>query len=90
MELIQNLDLFKTIFNAAPNGIVVLQPVYNKKGKAEDFLILLLNNYLMSWISNSDYKGKKYSEVFSNVKDTDILEKFIETLETSIPANFEQ
>ncbi|UWY28044.1 PAS domain S-box protein [Flavobacterium sp. TR2] len=89
MELIHNLELFQTIFNSAPNGIAVLQPLYNKEGKAEDFLILLFNNYLINWIGNSDYNGKRYSEIFSNVKETNILEKFIETLETGIPANFE-
>ncbi|WP_281633431.1 PAS domain-containing sensor histidine kinase [Flavobacterium luteolum] len=90
MELIHNLDLFQTVFNSAPNGIAVLKPLYGKKGKAGDFTILLCNAYLVNWIGNSDYKNKRYSEVFSNVNGTDVLEKFIETLETSIPANFEQ
>ncbi|MDQ6530038.1 PAS domain S-box protein [Flavobacterium sp. LHD-85] len=90
MELIHNLDLFQTVFNSAPNGIAVLKPLYDKKGKAEDFSILLCNAYLINWIGNSDYKDKRYSEVFSNANGTEAREKFIETLETTIPANFEQ
>ncbi|MNK33009.1 Phytochrome-like protein cph1 [compost metagenome] len=90
MELIHNLDLFQTVFNSAPNGIAVLKPLYDKKGKTEDFTILLCNAYLINWIGNSDYRNKRYSEVFSNIKGTEARENFIETLETSIPANFEQ
>lgn len=90
MELINNLDLFKTVFNAAPNGIAVLKSLRNSKNRIEDFSILLFNSYIINWINDEDYKGKRFSKVFSKIKATTFLEKFIETVETGITANFEQ
>ncbi|URM36758.1 PAS domain-containing sensor histidine kinase [Flavobacterium anhuiense] len=90
MELINNLDLFKTVFNAAPNGIAVLKPLHSTKNTIEDFSVLLLNNYLINWINTEDYKGKRFSKVFSKIEGNTILEKCIETAETGITAYFEQ
>lgn len=89
MELINNLDLFKTVFNAAPNGIAVLKSLYNDSNRVEDFSILLFNTYIINWINNDDYKGKRFTTVFSKIHETDILKQFIQTAETGIAANFE-
>lgn len=89
MELINNLHLFETVFNAAPNGIAVLKPFYTNKNRIEDFSILLLNTSMISWIKVENYKNKRYSEVFPWIKK-DILEKLIETAETGISVNYEQ
>lgn len=89
MELINNLDLFQTVFNSAPNGIAVLKPVFDKN-RLKDFSILLLNAYMINWVNDENYKNKSFSEAFSGVKKTNILQKFIETSETGITANFEQ
>ncbi|MBL0738120.1 PAS domain S-box protein [Flavobacterium sp. GN10] len=90
MELINNLDLFQTVFNSAPNGIAVLKSLYDNKDKVEDFSILLFNTYIINWIDDKDYKGKRFSKVFSKIKETNILEQFIATAETGTAANFEQ
>ncbi|MBO9583934.1 MAG: PAS domain-containing protein [Flavobacterium sp.] len=90
MELINNLGLFQTVFNAAPNGIAVLKSLYNTKNKVEDFSVLLFNDYIINWINNRDYKGKPLSKVFSKIKETNILEQFIEAAETGIAVNFEE
>ncbi|PWB22394.1 PAS domain-containing protein [Flavobacterium sp. HTF] len=90
MDLTENKDLFQTVFNSASNGIAVMQPVYNDKGRVEDFSILLFNNYIFKWIGDTDYKGKWYSELFPLAKQTGILEKFIEVAETGTTANFEE
>ncbi|MDP5202315.1 PAS domain S-box protein [Flavobacterium sp. DG2-3] len=89
MELINNLDLFQTVFNSAPNGIAVLKSLRNSKNKIQDFSILLLNTYFVNWIKNEDYKGKRFSHIFSKIEGN-ILEKLIETAETGIATNFEQ
>ncbi|MBZ4033401.1 PAS domain S-box protein [Flavobacterium sp. 17A] len=89
MELINNLHLFQTVFNAAPNGIAVLKPLYSNKNKIEDFSILLLNTAMLTWLKDLNYKNKKYSEVFPWIKK-DILEKLIETSETGLSVNYEQ
>ncbi|KUJ61435.1 hypothetical protein AR687_13450 [Flavobacteriaceae bacterium CRH] len=90
MELIENKDLFQTVFNSASNGIAVMQFIYNDKNKVEDFSILLFNTYTLNWIGDIDYKGKRYSEIFPMVKETGILEKFIEVAETGVKASFER
>jgi len=89
MKLTENKDLFQAVFNSAPNGIAVMQSLYNEEGKIEDFSILLLNSYTLNRIGNIDYKGKLYSDVFPIVKDTGVLAKFIDIAETGITANFE-
>ncbi|RFS17125.1 PAS domain-containing sensor histidine kinase [Emticicia sp. C21] len=90
MELIENKDLLQTVFDSAPNGIAVMRSVYNEKGRVEDFSILLFNAYTFNWIGETDYKGKRYGDVFPMVKETGILEKFIEVAETGVSANFER
>jgi len=90
MGLTEDIDLFQTIFDSAPNGIALMQPTYNEKGRVEDFTVLLFNAYTLNWIGDIDYKGKLYSKVFPMVKETDILQKFIEVAETGIMANFER
>jgi PAS domain S-box-containing protein len=89
MKLTENPDLFQAVFNAAPNGIAVIQSLHNDEGKIEDFSILLLNTYILNWIGDVDYKGKLYSTVFPMVKEAGILAKFIEAAESGIAARFE-
>ncbi|MDR6560696.1 MULTISPECIES: ATP-binding protein [unclassified Arcicella] len=89
MKLTENNDLFQTIFDSASNGIALMQCLYNEKGRVEDFSILLFNAHTLNWIGDTDYKGKRYSDVFPFVKQTGILEKFIEVAETGITARFE-
>lgn len=89
MELQNNLNLFETVFNAAPNGIAVLKPLYNNQNRIQDFSILLLNAAMISWVKDANYKNKRYSEVFPWIKN-DILEKLIETVETGTSFHYEQ
>lgn len=89
MDLIKNINLFQTVFNSSPNGIAVMQNVYNADGKIEDFSILLFNAYTFNWIGTIDYEGKRYSEIFPTVRKNGILEKFIEVAESAVTASFE-
>ncbi|MGK4567129.1 PAS domain-containing protein [Flavobacterium sp. 3HN19-14] len=90
MEFAENYDLLQTVFDTAPNGIAVMQPVHDSKGKVTDFSILLFNAYTRNWIGDIDYKGKLYGDLFPMVKATGILKKFIAVAETGIADNFEQ
>ncbi|WP_433832640.1 PAS domain-containing sensor histidine kinase [Flavobacterium anhuiense] len=89
MELINNLELFQTVFNAAPNGIAVLKPVYDNKDKVEDFSVLLCNSYITNWIDTEAYKNKRYNKVFSKIKEAAVLESFIETAVTGMATDLE-
>ncbi|PBJ15966.1 PAS domain S-box protein [Flavobacterium sp. ACN6] len=90
MELINNSDLFQAVFNSVPNGIVVIKSLYNDKGKVEDFSILLLNNYMLKWVDNVNYEGRRYSDIFPNVNETNVFEELVRTAETGETSNFEQ
>jgi len=89
MEIKEN-NLFQTVVNAVPNGITVMQILYDDNGSAEDFSVLFFNTGILNWIGNINYKDKRYSELFPKVKETGVLQKFIETAETGVTANFEQ
>lgn len=90
MELLENKDLFQSIFNSASNGIAVLQPIYNEKSKIEDFLVLVSNSYMLKLTETLVYKGKRYSEIFPNAKEAGILEKIIEVVESGVATSFEK
>ncbi|WP_228520702.1 PAS domain-containing protein [Flavobacterium sp. JLP] len=90
MKLTENKDFFQTVFNAVSNGIAVMQSLYNNEGKIEDFSILFFNTYTLNWTGDIDYKKKLYSDIFPTAKENGVLEKFIETAETGITANFEK
>ena len=90
MELLENKDLFQAVFDSAANGIGVMQPVYNDKGSVEDFSILLLNRYLLNWMSDTDYKGKRYKDFFPAFEETAILNKFIGVAESGVTESFEK
>lgn len=83
-------DLLQAVFDSAPNGIAVMQTLYDENGRVQDFTILLFNAYTLKWIGNTEYKGKRYSDVFPMVRQTGILEKFKEVAETGVAANFDR
>ncbi|NMH27856.1 PAS domain-containing sensor histidine kinase [Flavobacterium silvaticum] len=89
MELRENKDLFQTVFDAASNGIALLQPVYDDAGKVTDFSILLLNKYTLDRIGDPDYKGKRYTDIFDKV-NTGVLNELITVFETDNSAAIER
>ncbi|WP_281233983.1 PAS domain-containing sensor histidine kinase [Flavobacterium gelatinilyticum] len=90
MELIPNQDLFQTVFNSSPNSIVVLKSLYSDQNTVEDFSIQLINTAMQKWIDHENYKGRRFTEIFPRIKETNILEILIETAKTGITANFER
>lgn len=90
MELTENEGLFQIIFDSVANGIAAMQPVYSDTGSIEDFSILLFNKYILKWVGDVDYKGKRYTDVFPMAKENDILGKFIGVAETGVSVNFER
>ncbi|PAM96212.1 PAS domain-containing sensor histidine kinase [Flavobacterium sp. IR1] len=89
MKLIENKELFQAILNSSPNGITILQSVYNEKDKTVNFLVMLLNSAALHFIDDRCYENKSYSEVFSMMKETDVEEKFTEVLKTGVTVSFE-
>ncbi|HSB94560.1 MAG TPA: PAS domain S-box protein, partial [Flavitalea sp.] len=90
LKLQETADLLQNVFDSAPNGVAVMKTIYDDRGKVEDFSILLFNAFTLNWLTDTDYKGKRYGDMFPMVKQTGILEQFREVAETGITANFER
>lgn len=89
MDLTENKPLFQTIFDASPNGIVLLKPAYDEKGTISDFLILLCNASVLVWIKDLDYKNKSLGSIFPGTGQGDNLEKLVNVAKTGTIASFE-
>lgn len=89
MKLAEDNDLLRAVFDSSSNSIGVMRSVHDADGRVADFSILLLNAYTLHWIDNTDYKGKRYSEVFLPIWGATTLNRFIEVAETGVPAKFE-
>jgi len=89
-ELKDSNKILQAVFDSAPNGIAVMENIYDEEGRVEDFAILLFNAYTVNWIGDLDYKGKRYGDLFPMVKENGILERFIQVAETGSNANFER
>lgn len=89
MDLTENKALFQTIFDASPNGIVLLKPAYDEKGTISDFLILLCNASVLGWIKDLDYKNKSLGSIFPGTGQGDNLEKLVNVAKTGTIASFE-
>jgi hypothetical protein len=85
-----NQALLRTVFDASPNSLTVYEEVYNKEGKIEDFKFVIVNHFTIRTTGREDLVGKLYTVEFPHVKDTGVLDKFIEVATTGIPADFEK
>ncbi|MGN6645290.1 MAG: PAS domain S-box protein [Cytophaga sp.] len=90
MEFTEDQTLFQIVFDSAANGIAAMQPIYDASGKVDDFSVLLFNKYILQWVGDIDYKGKRYTEIFPMARQNDVLGKFIEAAETGITTSFER
>ena len=90
MEFTEDKELFHIVFDSAANGIAAMQPIRGANGNVEDFSILLFNSYILKWLGDLDYKGRRYTDVFPEARKNDILGKFIGVAETGVMASFER
>lgn len=90
MQIAQNIDLLQTVFDSVPNGIAVMQSQYNPEGVVEDFSILLLNERMLRWVGNADYKGKMCREVFPFANEVGMLDSFTKVAEAGRSIDFER
>ncbi|CAN5249919.1 hypothetical protein BH23BAC2_BH23BAC2_18260 [soil metagenome] len=89
-QLKESRFLLQSIFDASPNSIILYKILRDTHGKVEDFEISMLNAYNIEQLGISrEIIGKKLSQQFPQVKENDILNKFIKTAETGIPGDFE-
>lgn len=80
----------ESILNTSQNGILHYKAV-REKGAVVDFKIEYANKAVkpLLGIEPDNVIGKKLSELSSFVRETDLLKKFVEVVETAVPAQFE-
>lgn len=88
MGLTGNDELFYTIFNSAANGLIALQPVYNKE-KIEDFLLLFCNSRIQEYFEVEECKDQLFTDIFKRYDADILIEKFTETLVNRKNSTFE-
>ncbi|GAA4342024.1 PAS domain S-box protein [Flaviaesturariibacter amylovorans] len=83
-------QLLQAVFDASPNSLVVLAPVYNAGGAIEDFEYVMANAVTAQTTGRTDLAGKRLAESFPNARTTGLLERFIRVAETGTTEEFEQ
>lgn len=82
----------QSILNASLNGVFACEAVRNADGKVDNFRVVKINSAFTQILKlqEKDVIGKLYTEVFANVKKTDLLEIHAAVVETGRPIQIEQ
>jgi PAS domain S-box-containing protein len=86
----ENEALLRTVFNTAPNSVTVFEEVYNSEGEIEDFRLIIVNDITIETTGRTDLVGKLYGVEFPHVKESGVLDAFIEVAKTGKAADFER
>jgi signal transduction histidine kinase len=81
-----------SILDASLNGVFACEAVRNEDGKIDDFKLVKINSAFTQILKleEKDVIGKLYTEVFRNVRKTDLIEIHATVVETGRPIQIEQ
>jgi PAS domain S-box-containing protein len=88
-ELRENRHLLQTVFDASPTAIVVMRILRDAAGRAEDFEILLYNEFNKQVVGRDDLVGQRYSVLFPQTIPTGVLARLLAVVTTGESADFE-
>jgi PAS domain S-box-containing protein len=88
-ELQQSRHLLQTVFDASPTAIVVLRILRDAAGRAEDFEILLYNEFNKQLVGRDDLAGQRFSAMFPQTVPTGVLARLLAVATSGEPADFE-
>ena len=89
-ELQQSRHLLQTVFNASPTAIVVMRLLRDAAEQAEDFEILIFNEFNRQVTGRDDLVGQRFTAMFPQTVPTGILVRLLHVATTGEPADFEQ
>ena len=89
-ELQESRHLLQTVFDASPTAIVVLRLLRDAAGQAEDFEILIFNEFNRQVVGRDDLVGQRFTAMFPNTVPTGTLARLLQVATTGEPADFEQ
>ena len=88
-EIIESIAFLISVIDASLTGIGYLKPIRNHAQKIIDFECVFANNKEMEFFGCNDMVGKKYSELFPGISETEIFKKYIKALEENTIQDFE-
>lgn len=87
-EIIASKNLLEAVFNTSTLGLHVLQSIRNDEGIIVDFNILL-TNATSDKIAGRKVSGLRMLEGWPHTKEIGLFDKFVHTVETGHPLNYE-
>jgi len=88
-EMIESIAFLLSVIDASLTGIGYLKPIRNDSQTIIDFECVFANKKEMEFSGCTDMVGKKYSEIFPGVTETEIFRNYIRALEENIVQDFE-
>src|SRR5215204_420260 len=88
-EIIESIAFLMSVIDASLTGIGYLKPIRNHAQKIIDFECVFANNREMEFFGCNDMVGKKYSELFPGISETEIFRNYIKALEENTVQDFE-
>ena len=89
-ELRESRHLLQTVFDASPTAIVVMRLLHDAAGRAEDFEILIFNEFNKQVTGRDDLVGQRFTAMFPQTVPTGTLARLLAVATTGKPADFEQ
>ena len=89
-ELRESRRLLQTVFDASPTAIVVMRLLRDMAEQAEDFEILITNEFNKQVTGRDDLVGQRFTAMFPQTVPTGILVRLLAVATTGEPADFEQ
>jgi PAS domain S-box-containing protein len=82
---------FSAIFNNSLNAVALHKMIYDKNGKAVDYVFLEANRAFErhTGLKLENVIGRRVSEIHPGIEETGLIEKYAEVVRTGTPAEFE-
>ena len=88
-EIIESIAFLMSVIDASLTGIGYLKPIRNHAQKIIDFECVFANNKEMEFSGCNEMVGKRYSELFPGISETEIFRNYIKALEENTVQDFE-
>jgi len=89
-ELRESRHLLQTVFDASPTAIVVMRILRDAADQAEDFEIVIYNEFNKQVVGRDDLAGQRFTAMFPQTVPTGTLARLLQVATTGEPIDFEQ
>lgn len=88
----ESKELLQSVFDASPISTAVFNIIRNPLGQAEDFEVVLFNDFTLQTLGKSadEVTGRRYAELYPIVVTTGLLDRFRQVADTGEAADFER